>query len=93
MVMIYDEDLDDSVSVNIFNKSGCQSMAQKSVGEGGFSCPNAKPDTESQPYLTISYTSQGFQNNTYSVLDAMNNPRKSISGEMKYILFFTVYSK
>jgi hypothetical protein len=29
--------------------------------EGGFSGLNTKPDTDGQPYLTIPYTSQGFQ--------------------------------
>jgi hypothetical protein len=50
-------------------------------GRGGrFSGLNAKPDTNSQPYLTILYTSQGFRNTVYFGLDAMKNPRKSISG-------------
>jgi hypothetical protein len=30
--------------------------------EGGFSGPNGKLDTDGQPYLTIPYTRQGFQN-------------------------------
>jgi hypothetical protein len=30
---------------------------------GGFSGSNEKPDTDGIPHLTISYTSQGFQNN------------------------------
>jgi hypothetical protein len=29
--------------------------------KGGFSGPNDKPDTDVQLYLTIPYTSQGFQ--------------------------------
>jgi len=35
---------------------------------------------EGQPYLTIPHTNPGFQNN-YVGLDAMNNLRKSISGD------------
>ncbi len=30
-------------------------------GGGGLSGLNDKPDTDGQPYLTISYSSQGFQ--------------------------------
>jgi hypothetical protein len=45
---------------------------------GRFSGLNAKPDTEGQQYLTISFTSQGFQ--IYFGLDAMiieyRNPSK-----------------
>jgi hypothetical protein len=35
---------------------------------------------DGQPYLTIPHTNPGFQNN-YVGLDAMNNLRKSISGD------------
>ncbi len=44
-------------------------------GGGRFSGPNDKPDTDCQMYLTISYTNLGLQNNTYFVMDAMNNPQ------------------
>ena len=47
---------------------------------GGFSGLNTKPATNGQLYLTTPYTSQGFQN-YYFRLDAMNIPRKSISGD------------
>ncbi len=45
----------------------------------GFSGPNAKPKTDGQPYLTIPYTSQGFQikfQNGFS-----DNRQKSISND------------
>jgi hypothetical protein len=40
-------------------------------------------------YLTIRLTNQGFQNN-YFRLDAMNNPRKSISGDTEESLMRNV---
>ncbi len=43
---------------------------------GGFSGLNDKPDTDGQSYPTNPNTSQG------SRLDAMNNPRKSISDDI-----------
>jgi hypothetical protein len=36
-------------------------------------------------YIAIPYTTQGFQNN-YFGLDAMNYPRKSISGETGMVI-------
>ncbi len=48
-------------------------------GEGESSGLNDKPDNDGQPYLTILYTNQGFQIKFW--LDAMNNPRKNISGD------------
>ncbi len=47
---------------------------------------NTNPDTDGQLYLTIPYTSQGFQSN-YFGLDAMNNPRNSITAASRYEQF------
>jgi hypothetical protein len=48
-------------------------------GGGVWSDLNTKPDMDGQSHLTIQYTSQASQKNFE--LDAMNNPRKSISGD------------
>jgi hypothetical protein len=48
------------------------------VRGGGFSGLNAKPDTNNQPYLTICIPVRVSE--IYFGLNAMINPRKSISG-------------
>ncbi len=54
-------------------------MPQK--GREGFLDLNAKPDTDSQLYLTILIYRSGLLNE-YFKLDAMNNPQKSISADI-----------
>ncbi len=40
----------------------CLSFSIRTTKQKGFSGLNNMPDTDGQPYLTIPYTSQGFQN-------------------------------
>ncbi len=53
---------------------------------GGFSGPQDKSDTDGQPYLTIPFTSWCFHDNVG--LDPMNNPGKSILGDIINGIFY-----
>ncbi len=58
------------------------------MGRGVLRSKIEKPDSDH--YLTIPYTSQGFQTNF--VLDAMNNPRQSIFSDTGTIHQDTVHA-
>jgi hypothetical protein len=61
-------------------------------GGGEFSGLNTKPDTDGQPYTTIPCLNQGFHNKFFG-LNAMNNPRKIISGDTLIPLSSSFYGK